>query len=126
VLPDGRVLIVGGGSGSACLQDGIAGAEMFDPSSPTWTLVEPASVAPPGHTATRLVDGRVLIAGGVDDHGDAIAGAEVLEPSAPAWVRAGSMGLARAGHTATRLSDGSVLVAGGGDAMVNGQLQNAT
>lgn len=59
------------------------------------------------HTAMRLLDGRVLVAGG------GTASAELLDPKTLTWSATGDMTVARSGHTATLLPDGRVLVAGG-------------
>jgi hypothetical protein len=63
------------------------------------------------HTATRLLDGRVLIVGGLTS--GATASAEVFDPVARRFSSTGSLGVPRAAHTATLLADGRVLVAGG-------------
>jgi hypothetical protein len=60
-------------------------------------------------TATRLEDGRVLVAGGAL----APTMAEVWDPATEAFTPAGELTHARRGHTATLLRDGRVLVAGG-------------
>jgi hypothetical protein len=70
------------------------------------------------HTATRLADGRVLIAGGVDqpftDIARAVvATAEIFDPTLAAFIPIAPMSAARAQHTATLLSNGRVLMAGG-------------
>jgi hypothetical protein len=65
-------------------------------------------------TATRLADGRVLIAGG-DDGWDFQASAELYDPKAGMFSPTGSMSTTRILHTATLLLDGRVLVAGGAD-----------
>ena len=63
-------------------------------------------------TATLLLDGKVLVAGGVD--GDVVlASAELYDPLSRRWTVTGSMATPRSGHTATLLADGRVLVAGG-------------
>ena len=61
-LADGRVLVVGGDSGTD--QGMLASAELFDLASGTFSPA--GSMADPRewHTATLLPDGRVLIAGG--------------------------------------------------------------
>ena len=68
------------------------------------------------HSATRLADGRVLLAGGCSAHGceEGIAGDAILfDPVAGTFSQAAPLGLARAGHRAIALADGSVLLFGG-------------
>jgi hypothetical protein len=75
------------------------------------------SVARARHTATRLLDGRVLVAGGqTDNHGGWTvlhASAELFDPATDLWTPAASMGSPRTGHSATLLAGGQVLVLGG-------------
>ena len=68
-----------------------------------------------GHTATRLADGRVLVAGSYVNSGNPLASAEIHDPASGEWGATGSMNTGRGGHTATLLPDGRVLVVGGGD-----------
>jgi len=76
------------------------------------------AIARSAHTATLLLDGRVLIAGGTRD---AAHSAELFDPVSGSFTPASSaMIQVRAGHCATPLLDGRVLIAGGGDA--NGNL----
>ena len=64
------------------------------------------------HTATRLANGRVLIAGGANGTGT-LATAELFNPATGTFTRTGNMRIARAGHRATLLANGKVLVTGG-------------
>src|SRR5215470_13841058 len=65
------------------------------------------------HTATRLLDGRVLVAGGFDFDSIQLASAELYDPATGAWTTAGSLNSPLVAHTATALPNGKVLVAGG-------------
>jgi N-acetylneuraminic acid mutarotase len=111
LLPDGRVLVVGGrGTPSDIILESV---ELFDPVTETWNLTtEPLIRARAWHTATLLVDGRVLIAGGRGSGTGAIPIVEIFDPATGAW-RLGTLTHSRENHTATLFIDGRVLVTGG-------------
>jgi len=73
------------------------------------SLASPRAV----HTATRLPDGGVLIAGGMERNGVFLDTAEVFDPATGRFRPAGPLSTRRVGHTATALADGRVLIAGG-------------
>lgn len=77
--------------------------------SATGNMITPRTL----HTATRLNDARVLVAGGVTTGGGATATAEVYDPSTGTWSSAPSMNVVRSRHAAVLLNDGRVLIAGG-------------
>ena len=114
VAGDGRLLITGGGAGSLLAPSGTTTTEIFD--SLTRTIVPGPLMGQEraGHTATTLLDGRVLIAGGADGSiGAVTASCEIFDPVTDTITPAAPMGTPRAAHTATLLADGRVLVAGG-------------
>lgn len=78
----------------------------------TWSTAAPLLVPVHYFTATRLNDGRVLVAGGSGASG-ITARAELFDPATNTWQLTGTMQSARSGHTATLLPDGRVLVTGG-------------
>jgi N-acetylneuraminic acid mutarotase len=110
LLPSGKVLVAGGANMYwTGLYIPLAGAELYDPGSNTWSPAGSMSTARYGHTATLLPSGKVLVAGGAG------ASAELYDPAANTWSPAASMSIRRDGHTATLLPAGQVLVVGGHD-----------
>lgn len=108
-LPDGRVLVVGGGTRTAGFE---AGAETYDPADNRWSsagrLKEPRGF----HAATLLPAGDVLAVGGLNDCG-ALASAEVFSPSSGRWRPARSLRTPRGQLSATAFRDGQVIATGG-------------
>ncbi len=84
----------------------------------SWRLAAPLTEPRGWHSLTRLPDGRVLAAGGLERFtesltGTARASAELYDPVAGTWTPTGSMHTPRALHPAVLLPTGKVLVAGG-------------
>src|SRR5580698_3355648 len=91
-----------------------AGAEKALAQSPgTFTAVGSMATARSFHTATLLMDGRVLIAGGQISSASAFSSTEIYDPVKQIFTPSGNMTTARSGHTATLLPDGRVLMVGG-------------
>jgi len=121
-LPDGRVLIVGGQTGTLNGGDTfpppLRRADLWHPATSSYTQSGSLEVRRERHTATLLPDGRVLIVGGTgartDDFTDlSIAEAEVRDPYSGKFASAGQAAVPRSLHTATLLDDGRVLITGG-------------
>ena len=104
LLPDGRVLIVGGWD----RERRLASAEIWDPATGTFTGVGPLAEPRWGHSATALPDGRVLVVGGWDE-----GSAEVWDPLSGTFRFTSPPKEERSLHTATLLPDGRVLLVGG-------------
>lgn len=94
----------------------IAGARMPALGSRTWTQTGSMNVARIFQTATLLLNGEVLVAGGANSNWGFLGSAELYDPSTGSWTPTGSMTAARELHQAVLLPNGEVLVAGGENA----------
>jgi hypothetical protein len=84
VLPDGRVIVLGGVIVSP--HDGINVAAIFDPTTGLWSQATPMHYARWYPTSTTLADGRVLVTSG-DMPGDIRALLpEIYDPAANTWT----------------------------------------
>lgn len=117
LLEDGRVLVVGGRSGAPGDPAGAKRVQLFSPQTESWRYgPELPQASRMLHTATVLPDGRVLIAGGVDENNQALAGCLLFDAATETFTPTGAMQKPRALHTATLLLDGTVLVTSEGTA----------
>ena len=107
-LADGRVLVTGGYRFDGNERLTLASAEIYDPSSLTWSGAEEMATGRVGHTMTALSDRKVLVVGGSLNRTT-----EIYDPSTNDWSEAANTIEPRERHTATLLDDGRVLVAGG-------------
>ena len=115
-IANGNVLVTAGYTNGTFIP--LNSAELYDPAANLWT---PAGLLLAGrgyHTATMLIDGKVLVAGGSGTTNVYLASAELYDPVTNMWTEAGSMSTARYQHTATRLVSGKVLVVGGSDGTI--------
>src|SRR5689334_12285474 len=64
LLPDGRVLVVGGQTDAANANTALNKATIYNAQTNSWAEAATMTAARSGHTATLLPDGRVLVVGG--------------------------------------------------------------
>lgn len=122
LLPGGCVLVVGGIDPRPADYFSFPSAELWDPACrcfrPAGSLIQGRHA----HTATALVDGRVVVIGGWEflsqsaTGPEALASVEIWDPASRTFSDAGAMTEARSGHTATLLDSGDVLIIGGSGA----------
>ncbi len=117
LLPNGKVLIAGGGrvSTGSLADPALASAELYDPDTGTFRATGKMSTPRYGATATLLNNGKVLIAGGFY-RGQGYCcfpiGAELYDPDTGTFTATGDMTSALV-DTATLLPNGKVLITKG-------------
>lgn len=117
---DGSVLIVGGYDNQFKV---LRSAELYNPSTQTFTPTGSLQVPRFRHTATLLKDGTVLITGGASQMAvqtgamdPSLNSAEIYDPQKGKFtLTKGSMTAHRQAHAASLLQDGTVLLTGGQD-----------
>jgi hypothetical protein len=117
-----QVLFAGGFSGIATIKNFslnlegkiLSSAEVFDETTGAFSPAGTMATARMGFSATELNNGKVLVAGGLDDRGNVLDTAELYDPATHKFVAVGNaMGDRRMFQTATLLLSGKVLIAGG-------------
>jgi N-acetylneuraminic acid mutarotase len=120
LLPDGRVLVTGGGN--LTLSSFADIAEIYDPATGEWNDAGETHIACAFHTATSLQDGRVMVAGGFGSSAGnpALQSVHLYDPAAGAWTPGQDMMSARGHHAATMLANGTFMLTGGSDEITQG------
>ena len=114
LLPNGKVLAIGGRGGGAFL----ATAELYDPATETWSYTGSLTTARSWGVAVLLPDGRVLITGGITNGNTRLTSTEIYDPESGFFVTMAPMPQARQGASGTLMADGNVFIAGGGNGTV--------
>lgn len=123
LLADGRVLVIGG---SDCERNcratnSLASAELYDPRTGTWTRTADMTASRTLAAAIRLVDGRVLVAGGSGvEPGEpstnrfpTLRSVELYDPTTGSWRATTPLRYGRQGASALALPNGQALLVGG-------------
>ena len=108
LLPNGKVLVAGGGFSS----NELSSAELYNPATETWSITGNLNEGRSGHSATLLQNGKVLVAGNsifcnTNSCTDPV-NAELYDPTTETWSDTDNPG--SFGHTTTLLPSGKVLL----------------
>jgi N-acetylneuraminic acid mutarotase len=115
LLANGQVLVAGGCTAydaNGCLAV-TNKAEIYNPTTGTWTTTGALRGARHAMTATRLASGKVLVAGGATAAMDALNSSEIYDPTAKTWTVSTKMVTARSDYASTMLANGNILFMGG-------------
>ena len=115
-LADGRVLFAGGAQvsdgGGQLVITRLATAELYDPTTGTFSMTGSMTHPRNDHTAALLPSGEVLIAGGDMNSSDEDRTAELYDPATGTFKPTGAMTVGRAMARSVSLDDGRVLILG--------------
>ncbi len=110
LLPNGEVLVAGGNDMNATGAPALASAELYNPSTGTWTATGSMTRARTGFALVLLQNGEVLAAGGDQAPGSGIPStAELYNPATGTWTATGNMTTSASG-SAVVLQNGDVFV----------------
>jgi N-acetylneuraminic acid mutarotase len=128
LLPNGTVLVAGGATNNGSTEGHanlavLNTAEIYDPTSGTWSPTGTMSAPRWLHTAAALPSGKILLVGGqtfTEPAGNlgptvtvTLATTDIFDPVSGTWTAAASMTNSRFQHTETVLPNGAVMVTGG-------------
>lgn len=115
LLNNGKVLIVGGANQRTGYLQPTYTAELYNPTTKTFTTLPSLPSWMYYHTATKQPDGLVLIAGGQASYGGVeIQTAILFDPTTNQFITGVTpMTTGRAWHSATLLPNGKTLIVGG-------------
>ena len=104
-LLDGKVLISGGRQNDG--SDWLKSTQIFDPAQSKFLAARPMSAERMGHSSVRLLDGTVLVAGGMAKP------LELYDARTAEWAVVGKLEQEKVDIATARLPDGRVLLIGG-------------
>jgi hypothetical protein len=112
LLQNGEVLVAGGIDASTNGCTTLATAELYNPSTGTWTGTGSMNVGRYSFTLTLLPNGEVLAAGGTNCGNGGLLSAELYNPATGTWRATGTMTSGNQSTGAVLLQNGRVFVVG--------------
>ena len=79
LLPSGQVLVAGGYSNNPGPSNYVNSAELYDPATGNWHQTASLNTERSGHTATLLLNGKVLVVGGGSGSNNLLQSAELYD-----------------------------------------------
>lgn len=110
LLQNGKVLVAGGINTTTSGCTTLASAELYDPSTGTWTPTASMTTGRYDFALVALPDGEVLAAGGTNCGNGGLTSAERYNPSTQTWTATGSMTLGNETNWAVGLQNGEVFI----------------
>lgn len=112
-LDEKKILIIGGRTIDNDLTNlrTIEHCEVFEEVSQKWNPISSLNIPRAYHTATRLIDGKILVTGGGSLGNE--SSCEIYNPLTNSWSFTGKINVGRSYHSALLLSNGDVIVVGG-------------
>ena len=110
LLSNGRVLVAGGINATTNGCSTLASAELYNPSTGTWTATGSMTIGRYSFVLVALTNGQVLAAGGTNCGGGGLTSAELYNPTTGTWTATGSMTIGNETNWAVLLQNGEVLV----------------
>ena len=126
LLPNGKVLAIGGMYASGANYISLSTVEIFDPVTETWSYTGSLNVARENPVVVVLNNGKVLVTGGMwrAPGTTYLSSAEIYDPATGTFTYVNSMPQARGNATGALMSNGNVFVAGGYNS-TNGHMKSA-
>lgn len=115
LLPTGKVLVSGGVYSTNSITYYPTNTELYDETSGSWTTSGAIVTGRANHKATVLMNGKVLLAGGVGPNEIYVPNSEIYDPILETSIVAASLITPRTQHSLILLANGKVLVVGGED-----------
>jgi N-acetylneuraminic acid mutarotase len=113
LLPNGKVLTVGGVYLASLGWSARDTAELFDPTTNTWSYAASPSTSRKDYFSVLLNDGKVMIGGGSNAAGATLSSVEIYDPMTGQFSLVANLPSGRQEATAAVLPNGNVIVVGG-------------
>jgi len=117
LLNNGQVLMAGTilpFVDQSCGSVSCATTELYNPGTNSFSVAGTMNSARYNHSAVRLLNGLVLVAGGCCGSGESnLTSSESFDQTASAWSNQAALSLARSNQAAMLLTDGRTIIAGG-------------